>query len=188
MDFSQIQNLLIDPTKKIQAIKMYREQTGKGLKEAKEAIEHFQKTGQWEFEDNSTLEIDLEVIHTMILDGDIIPAIKLVQERTGKSLKKAKETVENTDAYKEIFGDEDDDLRLIYKEIIRDDSITYHVQHDFSDHDIDLDLELLNESSVGSPSKQLQNDDVFTKVFLFFGLVLTFILSVFGFLFYLGKF
>ena len=32
---------------KLRTIKLYREQMGTGLKEAKEAVEHFELTGSW---------------------------------------------------------------------------------------------------------------------------------------------
>ena len=37
----EVQNLANDPAKKIQAIKLHREQTGLGLKEAKDAVEAY---------------------------------------------------------------------------------------------------------------------------------------------------
>jgi ribosomal protein L7/L12 len=41
-----VQELARDPSRKIQAIKLYREQTGAGLKEAKEAVESFIESGR----------------------------------------------------------------------------------------------------------------------------------------------
>jgi hypothetical protein len=42
----QVQELARHPGQKIQAIKLHREQTGAGLKEAKEAVESFIESGR----------------------------------------------------------------------------------------------------------------------------------------------
>lgn len=42
----EVRQLALDPAKKISAIKLHREQTGVGLKEAKEAVEEFMAGGR----------------------------------------------------------------------------------------------------------------------------------------------
>ena len=42
----EVQDLARDPSRKIAAIKLHREQTGVGLKEAKDAVEAFIETGR----------------------------------------------------------------------------------------------------------------------------------------------
>jgi Ribosomal protein L7/L12 C-terminal domain len=42
----EVQDLARDPRRKIEAIKLHREQTGVGLKEAKDAVEAFMYSGQ----------------------------------------------------------------------------------------------------------------------------------------------
>ena len=84
------------------AIKLYREQMKTGLKEAKEAVDHFELTGSWApiLQGNNT-EHDNQ-IESLIRQGKIIGAIKLYREQTGKSLPEAKDFVENLDVYKEL--------------------------------------------------------------------------------------
>lgn len=85
--------LLLQQGRKIEAIKLYRERTGVGLAEAKDAVEAME-TGQeppvgrvidpaWEAESISLLE-----------RGQKIEAIKLYRQRHDVGLKEAKEAVE----------------------------------------------------------------------------------------------
>lgn len=80
---------------KIQAIKLYREITGVGLKEAKEAVEAMQSqpvSAQPSLKHLS--EPDLEPVRTLMVLGKKIDAIKLYRELTGVGLKEAKDAVE----------------------------------------------------------------------------------------------
>jgi ribosomal protein L7/L12 len=77
----------------IRAIKLYRERTGAGLKEAKEAVERLR--------DGQPLEVstpvptgNAEVWMELARSGQKIQAIKAYREASGASLKDAKEAVE----------------------------------------------------------------------------------------------
>lgn len=80
---------------KINAIKLYRQQTNIGLKEAKEAVEmmqvEMQATKAFNLAEAYKNENDIEYI---LLAGNKINAIKIYRQRTGVGLKEAKEAVE----------------------------------------------------------------------------------------------
>lgn len=80
---------------KIQAIKLYRELTGVGLKEAKEAVEAMQSQPSPPQPSLKHLNgPDLEPVRALMEQGRKIDAIKLHRELTGSGLKEAKEAVE----------------------------------------------------------------------------------------------
>jgi ribosomal protein L7/L12 len=83
----------------IEAIKRYREQTGAGLKEAKDAIERLVASGSLPANEAETVPSHLgEVFEGRLLEllraGRKIEAIKEYRQRTGAGLKDAKESVE----------------------------------------------------------------------------------------------
>ena len=78
--------------RKIEAIKLYRELTGVGLKEAKEAVEAMMAAPSAAPVPSSNL--DLEPVRALMIKGRKIEAIKLYRELTGVGLKEAKEAVE----------------------------------------------------------------------------------------------
>jgi ribosomal protein L7/L12 len=94
--------------KKIQAIKLYREQTGLGLREAKEAIDLIENAlrmqGPTSYQAGSAdpeTEIGLPVVEPpgaevrrYVLEGKKIQAIKLYREQTGLGLREAKEAID----------------------------------------------------------------------------------------------
>jgi ribosomal protein L7/L12 len=82
--------------KKIQAIKLYRVQTGVGLKEAKQAVEAMQqeKLQALVSETAATYTGD-DAIQSMLIAGNKINAIKLYRQRTGVGLKEAKAAIDN---------------------------------------------------------------------------------------------
>ncbi|MGB6179638.1 MAG: hypothetical protein WBF79_00180 [Rhodococcus sp. (in: high G+C Gram-positive bacteria)] len=89
---AEIHRLLADH-KKIQAIKIYREQTGAGLRDAKVAVESLERgesprSGPMQWDD---LVPRLTALKN---DGQAIAAIKLLRERTGLSLLEAKNAVD----------------------------------------------------------------------------------------------
>ena len=85
---------LLDQDQKIAAIKLYREETGAGLAEAKDAVELLQAGRGLHVSDKQLPEgFEGEVLR-LLGAGKKIPAIKLYRERTGVGLKEAKDAVE----------------------------------------------------------------------------------------------
>jgi ribosomal protein L7/L12 len=103
VDVERIQQLL-RAGKKIDAIKLVREQTGLGLKEAKDAVEAIERgeTVDLTLRATSTTHvvsgIDLNQVNELLLQDKKIEAIKLVREQTGLGLKEAKDVVEAIEA------------------------------------------------------------------------------------------
>lgn len=90
---------LVRSGKKINAIKIYREATGQGLKESKDAIDAFAMTGTWPRgpvaghrlpADGSVRDLVLDALRR----GNKIEAVRIYREAYGSSLKDAKEAVE----------------------------------------------------------------------------------------------
>lgn len=91
---SRIRSLLAEG-RKIEAISLYREQTGLGLNQAKEAVEALESGGKLPdsgSQDSSEVE---DEIATLLERGKKIAAIKRYRELTGTGLKHAKEAVED---------------------------------------------------------------------------------------------
>lgn len=96
----EIRGLLLK-NQKIQAIKRYREQTGLGLREAKDAVEQLEKNVPVSsfpgpvtpLEEFSAADPGEEV-RTLLLEGKKIQAIKLYREQTGLGLREAKAAVD----------------------------------------------------------------------------------------------
>jgi ribosomal protein L7/L12 len=92
VDVDQIQQLLRDD-KKIDAIKLVRQQTGLGLKEAKDAVEAIERgeTPMLMLQASATVHdlsnVDLDQIMELLRQGKKIEAVKLVREQTGLGLK-----------------------------------------------------------------------------------------------------
>jgi ribosomal protein L7/L12 len=92
MDAGQELAELVRQGRKLEAIKLVREQTGCGLAEAKAAVE---KLERGETSERAAPAGDLkEEIRTLVLSGRMIDAIKLYRERTGAGLKDAKDAVD----------------------------------------------------------------------------------------------
>lgn len=87
---------LIRQGRKIEAIKLLRESTGIGLKDAKDYVEQLMAGTVPEIVHEPTLESDGLPPDVLFLlrSGEKIEAIKLLRERTGLSLKEAKERVD----------------------------------------------------------------------------------------------
>ena len=145
-----------------------------GLKEAKEAVDHFELTGSWaSISQGNNIEHDNE-IESLIRQGKIIGAIKLYREQTGKSLPEAKDFIENLDVYKE--------LRLKPSNIEETSSTENEEQNTDIDQE-DSNLERLNEQSVNSTSSK----NTSSNTGLFLGILLFLILGVAAFLFSSGN-
>lgn len=95
MDAGQQLAELVRQGRKIEAIKLVREQTGCGLAEAKAAVE---KLERGEPSEPAAPGGDLgnlkEEIRTLVLSGRMIDAIKLYREKTNTGLKDAKDAVD----------------------------------------------------------------------------------------------
>ncbi len=97
----EIQHLLAE-NKAISAIKLYRERTGAGLKEAKDVIDRMRMGMAFEAiaspseapVDHQSLE---DEVRDLLAQGHKISAIKLYRERTGRGLKESREAVERLD-------------------------------------------------------------------------------------------
>ena len=87
---------LIRQGKKIAAIKLYREQTGAGLKEAKNAVDAYADGSAYTDADNNpshSTQASPEVLE-LIRQGRKIDAVKLYREQSGGGLKEAKDAVD----------------------------------------------------------------------------------------------
>lgn len=103
----EIERLLIQG-KKIHAIKLYREQSGLGLREAKDAVDLIENTllarGPSSFQAQAgdpvtegalpILDVSDEEIRQCLLKGNKIQAIKLYRQQTGLGLREAKEAID----------------------------------------------------------------------------------------------
>ena len=90
---------LVQQGKKIDAIKLVREQTDLSLKDAKEAVDALERGETPELSPRPSVSagpngLDLAPIQDQLLHGNKIAAIKLYREQTGVGLKEAKEAVE----------------------------------------------------------------------------------------------
>ncbi len=85
---------LIRRGQKIEAIKLFREQTGVGLAEAKAAVEALERGETLVPPPTRPQSISDEEVVTALENGGKIGAIKLYRERTGVGLKEAKDAVE----------------------------------------------------------------------------------------------
>ncbi len=103
----EIEHLLMQG-KKIPAIKLYREQSGLGLREAKDAVDLIENTllvrGPSSFQAQAgdpvtedslpVLEVFDEEIRQCLLKGNKIQAIKLYRQQSGLGLREAKEAID----------------------------------------------------------------------------------------------
>jgi len=78
--------------RKIEAIKLYRDLTGAGLKEAKDAVEALERDGSLPTRDASSGD-DPDVLE-LLRAGQKIRAIKLYRDKTGAGLAESKNAIE----------------------------------------------------------------------------------------------
>lgn len=84
---------LIQQNRKIEAIKLYRERMGVGLREARDAVEAIERG----IEPNVVFDMrppDEAELDLLLQQGRKIEAIKLYRDRTGMGLKEAKDAVD----------------------------------------------------------------------------------------------
>jgi ribosomal protein L7/L12 len=84
---------LVAEGRKIEAIKVYRGETGVGLKEAKDAVEAIERGQPFPSPEKVDVPFERELV-TLLGEGKKIEAIKRYRERTGAGLKEAKDAVE----------------------------------------------------------------------------------------------
>ena len=93
-DLQEIHRLTLQG-QKIQAIKLYRELTGVGLKEAKDYVDALESGSQPAAANPApTASGDLAEVHALARQGQKIQAIKLYRELTGAGLKDAKDYID----------------------------------------------------------------------------------------------
>jgi large subunit ribosomal protein L7/L12 len=85
---------LVRDGRKIEAIKLYRDLTGAGLKEAKDAVEALERGGSLPSPRNVSSGEEGDILE-LLRAGQKIRAIKLYRDRTGAGLAQAKEAVES---------------------------------------------------------------------------------------------
>ena len=93
---------LVQERRMIDAVKLYREITGAGLKEAKDAVEAIARGEQVQINNVVTTHVGgatdqaekMKDVVRLIKDGNKIEAIKTFREATGVGLKEAKDAVE----------------------------------------------------------------------------------------------
>lgn len=99
VDIEGVQQLVREG-KKIEAVKLVREQTDLGLKEAKDAVDSIERGETPELRPRATATqhgvsgVDLDEINELLLQNKKIEAIKLYREQTGVGLKEAKDAIE----------------------------------------------------------------------------------------------
>jgi large subunit ribosomal protein L7/L12 len=84
---------LLAEGRKIEAIKVYREATGAGLKEAKDAVEAINRGIELSTPVDGGDDVEGQLL-SLLGRGEKIQAIKLYREATGAGLKEAKDAVE----------------------------------------------------------------------------------------------
>jgi ribosomal protein L7/L12 len=93
-DLEQQVRSLLDQGQKIAAVKLYKDQTGMGLAEAKKAVESMQADAG--SSSPSDIGSDLEAALLRLLGrGDKLEAVKLYKEQRSTSLIEAKQAVES---------------------------------------------------------------------------------------------
>ena len=84
---------LLDQGKKIEAVKVYKDHTGSGLKDAKDAVEALQSAGSLPRSAEADADWEAEVLR-LLRQGEKIKAVKLYKDRTGATLFDSKQGVE----------------------------------------------------------------------------------------------
>jgi len=82
---------LIGQNRLIEAIKLYREQTGCGLKEAKDYIDSLAGRAPTPVAQN----IDDDYLRSLVMSGRKVEAVKLYREKIGCGLKEAKDYIDS---------------------------------------------------------------------------------------------
>ena len=112
--YTELNSLLIDEEEirkqlrrgnKIKAIKLYREQTGTGLKEAKDAVETMEQEGhRVRISELAEMYKGDDAVESLLIAGKRINAIKMYRQRTGVGLKEAKDAIDRTIVEMKVTG------------------------------------------------------------------------------------
>ncbi|MCA9122930.1 MAG: hypothetical protein H6822_06755 [Planctomycetaceae bacterium] len=78
---------------KLEAVKVYREQTGSSLKDAKDAVEALQRGAKLPSPSESDADLDAQLLR-LLGEGEKIKAVKLYRAQTGETLFDSKQAVE----------------------------------------------------------------------------------------------
>jgi ribosomal protein L7/L12 len=92
---------LLENGRKIEAIKLFRERTGAGLAQAKEAVEAFERGETLAAKVPADSDLEREIV-PLLEQGKKIEAVKLYREKAGAGLKEAKDAVEALAAERHI--------------------------------------------------------------------------------------
>ncbi|MEX0819429.1 MAG: hypothetical protein WD070_07540 [Pirellulaceae bacterium] len=84
---------LLDQGKKIEAVKLYKDHTGSGLKDAKNAVEALPRCASLPRSTEDHTDLEPDVLRLLAL-GEKIKAVKLYRDRTGSNLFDSKQAVE----------------------------------------------------------------------------------------------
>lgn len=85
---------LLDQGRKIEAVKAYKDHTGCGLKDAKDAVEALQLSASLPIRSEPDGDLDAEVLR-LLGQGEKIKAVKFYREQTGGTLYDSKQAVES---------------------------------------------------------------------------------------------
>ncbi len=93
-DLEQQVRLLLDQGQKIAAVKLYKDRTGAGLAEAKQAVEALQAGAAPPSPPGIGGDLEAELLR-LLGRGDKLEAVKLYKDQTGVSVLEAKQAVES---------------------------------------------------------------------------------------------
>ena len=84
---------LLDQGKKIEAVKVYKDHMGCGLKDAKDAVESLQRGASLPSPSEPDADLDSQLLR-LLGQGERIKAVKLYRDQTGATLYDSKQAVE----------------------------------------------------------------------------------------------
>jgi len=172
-DFEPIETAANDPENRFLAVQLYREKTGQSVLDSIDAIEQFQQTGNWDHLDSFSSN-NFEEVDSLVLDGEMVPAIHLHRDITGKTLKESSQSIEKIQDYFLFTGERENKIEILY-------------EHDGESGKIRTVERYQNAGTMAD--FQRESSDRFLLMFGgIFGTIVAFMAFVFGLLFYLGKF
>ena len=92
-DLEQRVRSLLAQGRKIEAVKIYKNQVGCSLKEAKDAVEALERCDSLLKSTGTDADLEADVLR-LLGNGEKIKAAKLYKDRTGASLREAKQAIE----------------------------------------------------------------------------------------------